>query len=142
MGVPVGKPTLAQSIFNDPKKVKPLTSRHGLVPEVFDISQRITSILDLLPMHSPAYKTYDISAGAFITNLEFIQWCLHQRMVGRKFLIVLDDVWEENIDVNCNVLQVNGSTIVVTTQNQDIARRFTLSLPWSCINFHMVIAGD
>ncbi|KAJ8426772.1 hypothetical protein Cgig2_034031 [Carnegiea gigantea] len=132
IGVPgIGKTTLAQSIFNDPKAGETFDFRTWIsVSEVFDISQIITSILHLLPMPSSAYNTYDTSADAFTTNLEFSQWCLRQRMIGKKFLIVLDDVWEENIDANWNALHVSlgsaatGSTVMVTTHNKDTARRF------------------
>ncbi|KAJ8446689.1 hypothetical protein Cgig2_002851 [Carnegiea gigantea] len=137
IGVPgIGKTALAQSIFNDPNAGETFDFKTWIsVPEVSDISQIITSIFNLLPTRSPDYKTYgSISAAEFITNLEFIQWRLRQRMAGMKFLIVLDDVWEENIDASWDALRFSlnsaatGSTIVVTTHNKDIARRFHPSL--------------
>ncbi|KAJ8426774.1 hypothetical protein Cgig2_034033 [Carnegiea gigantea] len=147
-GVPgIGKTALAQSIFNDPKAGETFDVKRWIsIPELSDISQIITSILNLLPTHSPDYVTCGfISAAEFITNLESTQWRLRQRMAGMKFLIVLDDVWEENIDASWDALRFSlnsaatGSTIVVTTRNKGIARRFHASLT---LQLHELSDGD
>ncbi|KAL7203591.1 hypothetical protein ACSBR2_016789 [Camellia fascicularis] len=60
-------------------------------------------------------------------NLDQAQVQLQKALAGRKFLIVLDDVWNKKYS-DWNVLKkpfndgAQGSKVVVTTRNRDVAR--------------------
>ncbi|KAL7204051.1 hypothetical protein ACSBR2_017169 [Camellia fascicularis] len=60
-------------------------------------------------------------------NLDQVQLQLKQALAGKKFLIVLDDVWNKKYS-DWNVLKkpfndgAQGSKVVVTTRNRDVAR--------------------
>ncbi|KAJ8477125.1 hypothetical protein OPV22_020852 [Ensete ventricosum] len=62
-----------------------------------------------------------------ISNLEEIHNIIRKRLTGKRFLIVLDDVWEESNTIWENLCVPftsgeKGSKIVVTTTNQNVAK--------------------
>ncbi|CAL9055554.1 unnamed protein product [Musa banksii] len=62
-----------------------------------------------------------------ISNLEEIQNIIRDGLMGKRFLIVLDDVWEESNTIWENLCVPfnsggKGSKIVVTTTNQNVAK--------------------
>ncbi|RRT78155.1 hypothetical protein B296_00005776 [Ensete ventricosum] len=62
-----------------------------------------------------------------ISNLEEIQNIIRKRLTGKRFFIVLDDVWEESNTIWENLCLPftsgeKGSKIVVTTTNQNVAK--------------------
>lgn len=112
----IGKTTLAQLVYNDAN-----VSRHfnlkawACVSDVFDV-QRITKTLV-----ESATK-----ASCSINNFELLQEQLRKRLKGRKFLFVLDDVWNEKYE-SWDKLKVPfevgapGSKIIITTRNEKVA---------------------
>ncbi|XP_077239361.1 putative disease resistance protein RGA3 [Tasmannia lanceolata] len=115
----VGKTTLAQFVYND-QRVK---THFGLrawacVSDDFNLL-RITKAL----VESASGSNCDLS------NLDAAQRCLEKKLNGKKFLIVLDDVWGENqIHTHWDTLRVpfgvgaKGSKIIITTRDERVAR--------------------
>ncbi|XP_048495331.1 putative disease resistance RPP13-like protein 1 [Beta vulgaris subsp. vulgaris] len=120
IGMPgIGKTTLAQLIFNDPRVDAIFDFKSWTcVPEVFDVIKIMKSILNLL-----------LEPNQHLEDLESNQTSLRKRVAKKRILIVLDDVWDENMIVaGWQALLISlksaapGSTIIVTTSNEDIAK--------------------
>ncbi|KAL8500894.1 hypothetical protein ACS0TY_020469 [Phlomoides rotata] len=111
----IGKTTVAQIIYNDKR-----------VDEVFDVKAwasvsddfnliRITKAL----LESATDKPCDTM------NLELLQSGLKEKLNKKRFLVILDDVWNEHLG-NWNDLSVPfmvgnpGSKIVITTRNKEV----------------------
>ncbi|KAK3223805.1 hypothetical protein Dsin_010830 [Dipteronia sinensis] len=112
----IGKTTLAQLLYNDSTvKGQFRTRAWAYVSEEFDVLKVTKTIYDSL-----------CSRNCNITNLDLIQLRLQQKLTGKKFLLVLDDVWNENF-ICWDVLQnsfigaARGSRIIVTTRSQYVA---------------------
>ncbi|XP_048497540.1 putative disease resistance RPP13-like protein 1 [Beta vulgaris subsp. vulgaris] len=122
IGMPgIGKTTLAQLIFNDPRvddifQFKSWTC----VPEVSNVINIMKSILST-----------PFDPNQHFEDLESNQTCLRKRVCKQRILIVLDDVGDENmISTGWHALLISlksaapGSTIIVTTSNEGIAKMF------------------
>ncbi|XP_021826374.1 putative disease resistance RPP13-like protein 1 [Prunus avium] len=112
----VGKTTLAQLLYNDDKVKEHFNLRTwAYVSEDFDVT-RVTKTL----LESVSSKTYDNK------DLSFLQVELGQQIKGKKFLFVLDDLWNENYG-DLSLLQrpfasgARGSRVIVTTRNKSVA---------------------
>ncbi|CAK9136486.1 unnamed protein product [Ilex paraguariensis] len=112
----VGKTTLAQLVYND-DKVKDFfdTKAWVCVSEEFDVFM-ITKII-----HEAVTKErHDFN------DLNMLQVSLKEKLSGLKFLIVLDDVWNENYE-KWDLLRapfrvgLPGSKIIVTTRHERVA---------------------
>ncbi|XP_021293332.1 putative disease resistance protein RGA1 [Herrania umbratica] len=111
-----GKTTVAQLVYNDEKIVKHFELRIWVcVSDVFDVK--------LI-----AQKMLESATNAKFENLEMdsLQTHLRKRIDGRKYLLILDDVWNDNRERwrNLRDLLMNGargSKIVVTTRAQVVA---------------------
>ncbi|MED6187457.1 hypothetical protein PIB30_076603 [Stylosanthes scabra] len=113
----VGKTTLAQLLYNDHRveesfDVKAWTS----VSEVFDATVVTKALLESL-----ACRHFEGD------NLDFLQIQLKQMVKGKKFLFVLDDLWN-NKYVEWDSLRApfsegnQGSRIIITTRHRDVAK--------------------
>ncbi|KAL5565858.1 hypothetical protein UlMin_029022 [Ulmus minor] len=115
----LGKTTLAQLIFND-EEVKKCFESKGWVcvseSDVFDVKllvqKIVTSVGGTSPDPNPA--------------LEQLQTQLRSRIEGKKYLLVLDDVWNEKSaewDKLAKLLQsgATGSRILITTRSEMVA---------------------
>ncbi|KAM5552049.1 putative disease resistance RPP13-like protein 1 [Rosa sericea] len=112
----LGKTTLAQLVYNDPR-----------VKREFDLQVWVcvTDGFDVVRITQSIYESI-FSEACFIINLNLLQSKLGDALAGMKFLIVLDDVWNENYtswDLLRRPFQfgAQGSKIIVTTRNQGVA---------------------
>ncbi|XP_062174506.1 putative disease resistance RPP13-like protein 1 [Alnus glutinosa] len=112
----IGKTTLAQSIFNNNKVNDHFNIDAWVcVSEEFDVF-KVTKIILETVTSSPCY----------VTDLNQLQLRLKECLMGKKFLLVLDDVWNENY-VHWEELSKpfkfgeQGSRIIVTTRNHNVA---------------------
>ncbi|XP_077215906.1 putative disease resistance protein RGA3 [Tasmannia lanceolata] len=113
----LGKTTLAQFIYND-KRVGDHFSGRGwvCVSEDFDMC-RITKAI----MESVTKNPCDLN------EIDPLQVRLKEELSGKRFLLVLDDVWNENHS-DWDRLQspfssgANGSRIIITTRSSEVSR--------------------
>ncbi|KAK7278918.1 hypothetical protein RJT34_23957 [Clitoria ternatea] len=124
----LGKTTLAKLIFNDESIDKSFSLKIWVcVSEDFELRNLLVKILSsALNSTQEMYK-----------NLEMQQLKNHLRntLAGQKFLLVLDDVWNEDrakwIELK-NLIKVNGngSKVVVTTRSHSIASMMGTESPY------------
>jgi len=112
----MGKTTLAQHVYNDPMIEANFSIKAWVcVSDEFDVFMLTRAILEAIQ------KSTDDSR-----NLEMVQSRLKESLIGRKFLLVLDDVWNEHRD-QWKSLQSplkygdKGSKILVTTRINKVA---------------------
>ncbi|KAL5556219.1 hypothetical protein UlMin_038455 [Ulmus minor] len=112
----IGKTTLAQAVFNN-NEVKELFELKAwvCVSEEFDVCKVTKTILEEID-----------SRPCDIKDLNSLQVRLVEKLRGKKFLIVLDDVWHENSsdwDLMSRPFQngAQGSKIIVTTRSDKVA---------------------
>ena len=115
----LGKTTLAKKVFKDPRIQD--RSRFGCAFWI-DVSQdyhEAKLLKDLLCKISPERKEE-------FETMEMTELgpCLHQSLLGKTYLIVMDDVWD------CEVWQIfgdhlpdegNGSKVLITTRKRKVA---------------------
>ena len=113
----LGKTTLAQHVYNDPKieEAKFDIRAWVCVSEHFDVLTVTKTILEAIT------KSKDDSG-----HLEMVHGRLKEKISGRKFLLVLDDVWNERRE-EWEVVRTPlsygapGSRILVTTRREKVA---------------------
>ena len=113
----VGKTTLAQHVFNDPRvdEAKFVVKVWVCVLDEFDVFKVSRAILEAVT------KSTDDSR-----DLEMVHTRLKEKLTGKKFLLVLDDVWNENQSKWEEVqkplaLGAQGSRILVTSRSKEVA---------------------
>ncbi|KAF5441811.1 hypothetical protein F2P56_036969 [Juglans regia] len=113
----LGKSTIAQLVYNDKKVQKHFDLVAWVsVSEEFDMFKVTKSILEAVVPSS----TKDIQ------DLNQLQLKLKEKLMGKKFLFVLDDVWNRNY-TECEILSnpfksgTQGSRIIMTTRDVDVA---------------------
>ncbi|PSS24445.1 Disease resistance RPP13-like protein [Actinidia chinensis var. chinensis] len=112
----VGKTTLAQIVYNDGRVVEHFDIKAWVcVSEEFDVIRVTKTILE--EVTSSNYDTQ---------NLNQLQVRLKESLRGKKFLVVLDDVWNESPghwDILRAPFMVGacGSKIIATTRNHGVA---------------------
>jgi hypothetical protein len=112
----IGKTTLAKFVFHD-KKVQSFfdLKAWACVSEDFDAIRVTKTILASVT-----------SENCGDNDLNLLQVKLKETLQGKKFLIVLDDLWNENYD-SWTILRAPflegapGSAIVITTRNQGVS---------------------
>jgi hypothetical protein len=119
----IGKTTLAQLLFND-EKVQSFfdLKAWACVSEDFD-AVRVTKAI----LKSVTFVSHDE------TDLNLLQLKLKDKLKGKKFLVVLDDLWNENYQdwtILCAPFLAGapGSRIVITTRNQ-VVSSMTSTIP-------------
>ncbi|KAG5578502.1 hypothetical protein H5410_058636 [Solanum commersonii] len=110
----VGKTTLAKAVYNDESVKKHFDLKAWIcVSEPYDILRITKELLQEI--------------GLMVdNNLNQLQVKLKESLKGKKFLIVLDDVWNENYKEwgdlrNLFVQGDAGSKIIVTTRKESVA---------------------
>uniref|UniRef100_A0A0D9YJT0 Peptidase A1 domain-containing protein n=1 Tax=Oryza glumipatula TaxID=40148 RepID=A0A0D9YJT0_9ORYZ len=113
----LGKTTLAQAVFAD-KRVS-----------VFDMKiwVYVSEDFDLLKIGKAIIRGANRSISLDNCNLQFVQDNLIKELANRRYLIVLDDLWEEygeNLEKLKQMLQHGGkgSKIIVTTRNGSVVQ--------------------
>ncbi|RVW74186.1 putative disease resistance protein RGA3 [Vitis vinifera] len=114
--VGMGKTTLAQIIYLDKRVESHFDTRIWVcVSDRFDVTGITKAILESVTHSSTDSK-----------NLDSLQNSLKNGLNGKKFFLVLDDVWNEKPQ-NWDALKApfragaQGSMIIVTTRNEDVA---------------------
>ncbi|XP_031248360.1 putative disease resistance protein RGA3 [Pistacia vera] len=112
----IGKTTLARLVFNDNKVNTHFDKKIWVcVSEPFDELRIAKAILESLT-----------SSPSQLVELETVMQSIRRKIEGKKFLLVLDDVWTENSEnwenlkhtLNCGSLE---SRILVTTRKENVA---------------------
>ncbi|XP_050259631.1 putative disease resistance protein RGA3 [Quercus robur] len=113
----LGKTTLAQLVYNDARVKSHFELRIWVcVSDDFQIRRLLRAIIE------------SIDRGACsISELDPLQQKLQEKLRGRKFLLVLDDVWNENQEEwdrlkHTLMCGEKGSMLIVTTRIEKIAR--------------------
>ncbi|KAK8614791.1 hypothetical protein V6N13_068582 [Hibiscus sabdariffa] len=112
----VGKTTLAQLVYNDAKVENFFDVKVWVcVSEEFDIVRLTATVLQAVTLESYSVK-----------DLNLLQVRLKEKLSGKKFFIVLDDVWNENYEqweLLCRpfIAGAPGSKILVTARNEGVA---------------------
>ncbi|XP_057757830.1 disease resistance protein RPP13-like [Arachis stenosperma] len=126
----LGKTTLARKIYNS-NKIKSMFQRHvwGFVSNDYRAQKLLLSLLKFLGLSTEEYKD--------LTDKEKMKRKVRECMSGKKYLVVLDDIW--NIQVWDELQEAfpdenNGSRILITTRIEDISHysraTFTYRLPF------------
>ncbi|KAJ9687388.1 hypothetical protein PVL29_016038 [Vitis rotundifolia] len=114
----IGKTTLTQLVYNDES-----------VKKYFDLEAWVcvSEEFDLLRITKTIFEaTTSRGFTSDVNDLNFLQVKLKESLNGKKFLLVLDDVWNENYN-NWDRLRTplkvgsNGSKIIVTTHSENVA---------------------
>ncbi|RDY03739.1 putative disease resistance RPP13-like protein 1, partial [Mucuna pruriens] len=111
----VGKTTLAQHVYNDDKVKQHFNIKTWVcVNQEFDVFKLTKTILEAIPL------TCDTM------DLNLLQIKLKEFLHNKRFLIVLDDVWNESY-IMWDILRrpfefgASGSCVLVTTRNEHVA---------------------
>ena len=112
----VGKTTLAQIIYKDDRVQDKFHCRVWVcVSDQFDLIGITKTILESVSGHSSHSE-----------NLSLLQDSLQKELNGKRFFLVLDDIWNEDPN-SWSTLQAplkagaQGSVIIVTTRNEKVA---------------------
>ena len=118
----IGKTTLAQFVFNDEKVKKSFDLKAWVcVSENFDNLEILKAISE--------------GINGTASNFQYLQSLemeIQKTLKGKKFFLVLDDVWNENYGVWDNFIKVfkceaQEVKIIVTTRSEKVARVVTVS---------------
>ena len=112
----LGKTTVAQIVYNDEKVMKHFELQMWVcVSDDFDFRRVTKSVLE-----SAAWTNFDLM------NLDTLQSKLRDILKGKKYLLVLDDVWTDKKS-DWDVLRLPlragaaGSRIIVTTRDEGVS---------------------
>ncbi|XP_041025472.1 putative disease resistance protein RGA3 [Juglans microcarpa x Juglans regia] len=112
----LGKTTLAKLVYNDVDLMGCLDMKMWVhVSDDFDVKKLIIATIE-----SATNKTYQF------TNKDVLQCLLRESICGKRYLLVLDDVWNEDQikwESFVNYLRngVEGCKIIVTTRSENVA---------------------
>ncbi|RVW63182.1 putative disease resistance RPP13-like protein 1 [Vitis vinifera] len=112
----VGKTTLAQLAYHDDRVKNHFDLRAWVcVSDDFDVLRITKTLLQSIASYARE-----------INDLNLLQVKLKEKLSGKKFLLVLDDVWNENYDKwdrLCTPLRAGGpgSKVIITTRNMGVA---------------------
>uniref|UniRef100_A0A6N2M307 Disease resistance protein RGA3 n=1 Tax=Salix viminalis TaxID=40686 RepID=A0A6N2M307_SALVM len=114
----LGKTTLAQLVYNEER-----------VKQHFDLRIWVCVSTDfhLIGLTRAIIESID-GASCGLEELDPLQQSLQQKLTGKKFLLVLDDVWDDCGDSWSKLKEMlrcgaKGSVVLVTTRIEMVARR-------------------
>ncbi|XP_065628653.1 putative disease resistance protein RGA1 isoform X2 [Quercus suber] len=114
----LGKTTVAQLVFNDKELKDHFEPKVWVcVSENFDVKIIVQKILECLKNEKPAK---DLEMNTLVNDV-------HKEINGKRYLIVLDDVWNEDCEKWFSLKKIlmagaRGSRIVMTTRSQKVAK--------------------
>jgi hypothetical protein len=111
----VGKTTLAQLVY-----------KHRRVQEWFELKAWVCVSEDFSVLRLTKAILEEVRSNSDSESLNILQTKLKERLQGQKFLLVLDDVWNEDYAEWVKLLTplkfgAQGSQILVTTRNESVA---------------------
>ena len=112
----VGKTTLAQVLYNDSEVMNEFELRvWAYVSEEFGVFEATRTIYESVTLED-----------CNVIDLNLLQIKLQEKLKGKKFLLILDNIWNEKYidwDLMSSPLKhgAPGSRIVVTTRSQRVA---------------------
>ncbi|XP_052885770.1 putative disease resistance protein RGA4 [Gossypium arboreum] len=113
----LGKTTIAQLVYNDEN-----------VTKVFDLRAWVcvSDDFDIASLTKPIVESIEQGNACNIQQLDPLQRCLLEKLAGKRFLLVLDDVWNEHEDKWDGLKKAllsgqRGSTVIVTTRLKKVA---------------------
>ncbi|XP_058079932.1 putative disease resistance protein RGA4 [Magnolia sinica] len=115
----LGKTTLAQLAYNDKRVATHFVLRMWVcVSDDFSVSRVTKDIIKSLARNG--------GDKCNLQNMDQLQHDLREKLSGKKFLLVLDDVWDENPEKWYRLKQylrggARDSKIIVTTRNEKVA---------------------
>ncbi|GAU29438.1 hypothetical protein TSUD_150080 [Trifolium subterraneum] len=111
----MGKTTFAKVVYNDNK-----------IEEHFELKAwvYVSESFDVVGLTKEILKTFNSSTEGE-SNLNILQLWLQQTLIGKKYLLVLDDIWNGNEESWEKLLLPfnhgsSGSKIIVTTRDKEI----------------------
>ncbi|OAY73432.1 putative disease resistance protein [Ananas comosus] len=112
----IGKTTLAQLVYNDPRVCHRFRQKGWVcVSEDFDVLELARKIFASITKRSCCY-----------TELNEIVDALREELMGKRFLLVLDDVWNDNLNLwtplRDFLFALEPGKIIVTTRNESTAK--------------------
>ncbi|XP_071723208.1 putative disease resistance RPP13-like protein 1 [Rutidosis leptorrhynchoides] len=122
-----GKTTLAQHVYRDPAVAQAFTAKAWVcVSNDFDVSRVMRAILEDLT-----------SQPCELKELQSIQKKLKAAMSGKRFLIVLDDIWDHTFSQNnwlpresLLTFGAPGSKMIITTRQIEVADKTGSTEPY------------
>ncbi|KAI5559538.1 hypothetical protein BDE02_17G118200 [Populus trichocarpa] len=114
----IGKTTLVQLVFNEESVKQQFSLRIWVcVSTDFDLRRLTRAIIESID-----------GASGDLQELDPLQRCLQQKLNGKKFLLVLDDVWDDYDDRWNKLKEVlrcgaKGSAVIVTTRIEMVTHR-------------------
>ncbi|KAJ0613250.1 putative P-loop containing nucleoside triphosphate hydrolase [Helianthus annuus] len=120
----LGKTTLAQLVYNHERVKQCFELKCWIyVSEKFQVKEIMKKIIESIDNH-----------GCTLTLLDKLQESLQSRLGGKKFLVVLDDVWVEDDENEKSMWEelrktlrcgADGSIVVMTTRSQVTSQMFS-----------------
>ncbi|TVU01625.1 hypothetical protein EJB05_52898, partial [Eragrostis curvula] len=114
----LGKTTLTQLVYNDAR-----------VKEYFQIRVwlSVSENFDEMKLTKETIESVASGFSSATTNMNLLQEDLSKKLQGKRFLLVLDDVWNEDPEkwdrYRCALLSGGkGSRILVTTRNENVGK--------------------
>ncbi|KAG5227356.1 disease resistance protein [Salix suchowensis] len=113
----LGKTTLAQLVYNEERVKQQFNLRIWVC---------VSTDFDIIRLTRAIIESIDGGSSKNLKELDALQQCLQQKLAGKKFLLVLDDVWEDYTDRWDKLKEVlrcgaTGSAVIVTTRIEMVA---------------------
>ncbi|KAJ0630452.1 putative P-loop containing nucleoside triphosphate hydrolase, leucine-rich repeat domain superfamily [Helianthus annuus] len=114
----VGKTTLARMLYNDTR----VKGQFELMAWVC-----VSDEFDIFKISQTIYQSVAKESKQF-TDTNQLQIALKEKLEGKRFLLVLDDVWNENYDDWENLVRpfhsgATGSRVIMTTRQQQLLKK-------------------
>ncbi|KAG8364965.1 hypothetical protein BUALT_Bualt18G0053400 [Buddleja alternifolia] len=125
----LGKTTLAKLVYNDARIEKHFELRIWVcVSDDFNTERLVREIIESIE-----------GGGCSVSGSDPLQCLLREKLRGRKFLLVLDDVWNEDNNMWDGLKQVlrygsKGSMLMVTTRIEKVALMMGTMAPFNIGN--------